>query len=109
MTLSVDRIQLAVRDRGAAAAAWEQLLDAAVVREDRVQPLACRRTLLAVGTSEVELLEADGDGPVREAGPGLFAAGFASDDLPGLIDRLRTRCVAGSLARAVSPPSFRRG
>lgn len=93
MSLTIDRIQLAVQDRGAAAAAWEQLLDAAVVREDRVEPLACHRTVLAVGTSEVELLEADADGPVREAGPGLFAAGFATDDLDALVDHLHSHAV----------------
>lgn len=91
--LSVDRIQLAVHDRPAAAAAWVKLLDAAVVREDRVAALGCRRTVLAVGTSEVELLEADGPGPVHEAGPGLFAAGFATGDLPGLTDHLRSHGV----------------
>jgi hypothetical protein len=91
--LRVDRIQLAVPDRSAAAAAWERLLDAAVVREDRVALLASRRTVLAVGASEVELLEADGDGPVRQSGPGLFAAGFASDDLPALVDQLRSHGV----------------
>ena len=55
--------------------------------------LGCHRTVLAVGTSEVELLEADAPGPVREAGPGLFAAGFASDDLAGLSDHLRSHGV----------------
>ena len=91
--LTVDRIQLAVHDRPAAAAAWEKLLDAAVVREDRVAALGCHRTVLAVGTSEVELLEADGAGPVHEAGPGLFAAGFASDDVVTLRDHLRSHGV----------------
>ena len=91
--LTVDRIQLAVQDLPAASAAWEKLLDAAVVREDRVAALGCHRTVLAVGTSEVELLEADGAGPVREAGPGLFAAGFASDDVDALRDHLRSHGV----------------
>lgn len=91
--LSLDRIQLVVVDRAGAAAAWERLLDAAVVREDRVAALGCRRTVLAVGASEVELLEADGAGPVHEAGPGLFAAGFASDDLDALRDHLRSHGV----------------
>lgn len=94
--LRVDRIQLAVHDRSAAASAWETLLDAAVLREDRVRSLACRRTVLAVGTSEVELLEADGDGPVAEAGRGLFAAGFASSELDALRTHLEARGVAAT-------------
>ena len=93
MALTVDRIQLAVDDRAATAEAWSRLLDAAIVREDRVEPLGCLRTTLAVGTSEVELLEANADGPVRDAGLGLFAAGVASDDLPGLVDHLRSHGV----------------
>ncbi len=91
--LTVDRIQLAVHDRRATAAAWEKLLDAAVVREDRVAALSCHRTVLAVGTSEVELLTADGAGPVHDAGPGLFAAGFASDDVDSLRDHLQSHGV----------------
>jgi hypothetical protein len=91
--LRVDRIQLAVSDRAEATGAWERLLDAAVVREDRVAALACRRTVLAVGTSEVELLEADGSGPVADFGLGLFAAGFESDALEALRDHLEGRGV----------------
>jgi hypothetical protein len=91
--LSIDRIQLAVDDRPAAAAAWERLLGAAVVREDAIRSLACRRTVLAVGTSEVELLEADGAGPVEKAGLGLFAAGFATSDPKALREHLETRGV----------------
>ena len=89
-SLRVDRIQLVVRDRPAVADAWQKLLDAAIVREDRLATLGCQRTVLAVGTSEVELLEADGAGPVRQARPGLFAAGFASPDVLALGDRLRS-------------------
>jgi hypothetical protein len=84
----IDRIQLVVRDRVRAAAAWQRLLDAEPLREDRVAALACRRSLLGVGTSELELLEPDGAGPVERAGPGLFAAGFAVDDLPAARDAL---------------------
>ena len=92
-TLRVDRIQLVTADRAVTASAWERLLDAAVVREDRVRSLACRRSVLAVGTSEVELLEADGAGAVADAGPGLFAAGFEATDLPALGRHLASRGV----------------
>ena len=51
--LTIDRIQLAVRDRVEAARVWKNLLDACVVRKDEVKCLGCRRTVLAVGTSEV--------------------------------------------------------
>jgi len=76
-------------DRAGTARAWQRLLDAEVVRDDKVPALSARRTTLAVGTSEVEVLEADGSGPVddyvRRRGPaGLFAAGFAVSDLAAL-------------------------
>ena len=74
--LRLDRIQLVVPDRSDAAAAWQRLLDAPLLREDRVRSLGCRRSVIGVGTSEVELLEPDGAGPVADAGPGLFAAGL---------------------------------
>jgi hypothetical protein len=90
----IDRIQLVVSDRAATAAAWERLVSAAPVREDRVAALGCLRTVLAAGTSEIELLEADGAGPVQEAGPGLFAAGFEVADLPALRAKLEDRGVA---------------
>jgi hypothetical protein len=85
---AVDRIQLAVPDRRAAAAPFVRLLDAAVTAEDAVAPLGARRTTLAAGRAAIELLEPDGAGPVADhladAGPGLFAGGFASDDLDAL-------------------------
>ena len=89
-SLRIDRIQLVVSNRPSVAAAWQRLLDAAVVREDRVATLGCQRTVLAVGSSEVELLEVDGPGSVRQAGPGLFAAGFASRDIVALGERLES-------------------
>lgn len=94
----VDRVQLAVPDRARAAEAFIRLLGAALVREDAVAPLAARRTTLAAGTSEVELLEPDGSGPVAEhlarLGAGLFAAGFAGRDLAALRARLVARTVS---------------
>jgi hypothetical protein len=96
----VDRIQVAVTDRAAAAVAFRRLLGAEPVREDAVAPLAARRTVLRLGASEVELLAADGPGPVadhlRLVGPGLFAAGFASSR----IDDLRVRLVRDEVAFA---------
>jgi hypothetical protein len=91
--LEIDRIQIVVPDRPEAAARWQRLLDAELVREDRVAALGCRRSVLAVGTSEVELLCADGAGAVEQAGPGLFAAGFGVDDTSALESRLTGRGV----------------
>ena len=90
----VDRIQVVVSDRRPAAQAWSTLLDAAVLREDRVAALGCRRTVLGAGVSEVELLEAEGPGPVRDAGPGLFAAGFGTRDPDAVRSHLEKQGVA---------------
>lgn len=93
--LEIDRIQIAVADRAASAQAWQRLLDAALLREDRVRALGCRRSVLGVGTSEVELLEADGAGPVSAAGLGLFAAGVGAGDLVALRAGLEAQGVTG--------------
>ncbi|MCC6764699.1 MAG: hypothetical protein IT293_08555 [Deltaproteobacteria bacterium] len=94
MLSRVDRVQLAVPDRRAAALPFARLLDAAVTGEDAVAPLAARRTTLAAGRAVLELLEPDGAGPVADhlasTGPGLFAAGVATHEL----DALRHRFVA---------------
>jgi hypothetical protein len=80
----VDRIQIAVPDRRDAVAAFARLLGAEVVREDRVACLAAVRTVLRLGTSEVEVLEPDGVGRIADwlgrCGPGLYGAGFAAAD-----------------------------
>src|SRR5262245_41785334 len=95
MLSHVDRVQLVVADRRAAAAPFARLLDAAVTAEDAVAPLAARRTTLAAGHAAIELLEPDGAGPVADhltaCGPGLFAAGFATPDLDALRHRLIER------------------
>jgi hypothetical protein len=96
----VDRIQLAVRDRAAAARPFVALLGAAPAGEDAIAPLAARRTTLRAGTSAIELLSPDGAGPVREHldrwGDGLFAAGFATAD----VDRLRAHLLARDVSFA---------
>ncbi len=88
MLTRVDRVQVVVGDRGAVAAAYTRLLDAELVREDHMQTLAARRTVMRLGSSEVEILEPDGAGLTAEflaqTKGGLFAAGFATTDLPAL-------------------------
>ena len=88
----VDRVQLVVRDRLAAARRFEALLGARPVREADAAYLGARRVVLALGESEVELCEPAGAGLAREHlerwGEGLLAAGFAVGDLTDLHARL---------------------
>jgi hypothetical protein len=75
----VDRILVAVKDAGKAADTWSTLLGAEQRAASRSRDLGARRLVLALGASEVELLEPDSTGPVRAFvdrwGEGLFAAG----------------------------------
>jgi hypothetical protein len=84
----VDRMQLAVRDRSRAAGTFARLLGAEVAREADSEYLNARRTILALGESELELCEPLGPGPAREFidrwGEGLLAAGFATSRLAEL-------------------------
>ncbi len=93
----VDRIQIAASDRHAVAGAWQRLLDAELVREDQVKVLGARRSVLRVGSSELEILEPDGPGPVADhvsAGiGGPFAAGLAAPDLDALRAQLESQGV----------------
>lgn len=97
MLTRIDRVQLIVLDRAAAAARWRRLFDAEVVREDRVRFLAATRTVLRVGESELELLEADGVGAVAQhysrVRSGVFAVGFGVEDLAGAAASLDGRGV----------------
>ncbi|MHB8375900.1 MAG: VOC family protein [Dehalococcoidia bacterium] len=93
----VDRVQLAVRDRIAAAQTFIDAFGAAPVRDDEVRTLGAKRRVVHAGTSEFELLEPSGDGPVRDSleasGEGLFAAGFSTLDVGALATRLDARGV----------------
>jgi catechol 2,3-dioxygenase-like lactoylglutathione lyase family enzyme len=97
MLKRVDRIQLAVRDLSAAADTFRDILGAPQVREDASELLAARRSVLQAGVSEIELLEPNGDGPVREFlgrwGEGIFSAGFSTDDPSAVAERLSWRGV----------------
>lgn len=89
----VDRVQLVVGNRGPASAAFRDLLGAEPVREADSAHLAARRTVLALGESEVELCEPAGPGPaaahLERWGEGLMTAGFAVRDMAALHGRLR--------------------
>ncbi|MFQ5457932.1 MAG: VOC family protein [Myxococcota bacterium] len=88
----VDRILIAVRDAETAAATFQALLGAEARGAGACAHLGARRTTLAAGESEIDLLEATGQGPVRDfldaRGEGLFAAGFATADYGALKARL---------------------
>ena len=98
MLTQVDRMQLAVRDRALAEKTFHDLLGAEKVREDSSELLQVRRSVVQAGSSEFELLEPAGDGPVQAHiarwGEGIFACGFATDDLSGLCERLSGRNIA---------------
>jgi catechol 2,3-dioxygenase-like lactoylglutathione lyase family enzyme len=84
----VDRVQLVVRDRAGAARTFRDVLGAEPVRESDGAHLAARRTVLALGESEVELCEPAGPGLARDHlerwGEGLMTAGFAVADMGAL-------------------------
>ena len=92
MLTYLDRIQLAVHDRAKATETFRDLLGAEVSKEDGVQLLGARRTVVQAGISEFELLQPDGDGLVQQHldqwGEGIFAAGFSSPPLSALCSRL---------------------
>jgi hypothetical protein len=77
----VDRIQMAVADAAPVVRAFRDILGAEPARESDSDYLNARRTILALGESEVELCTPRGAGLVRAHldrwGPGLLTAGFA--------------------------------
>jgi hypothetical protein len=92
MLKTVDRVQLAVRDRKEAAATFADLLGAEVASEDSLDLYNADRTTVQAGSSEFELLQARGDGPVANHltnwGEGLMAAGFSTTDPTALAAHL---------------------
>lgn len=93
MLTRVDRLQVAVGDRRDAVECYERLFDAVRVKEDRLAVLGAARTVLRLGSSEIEVLQPDGLGRVADflgrCGPGLLAAGFATPDPAALEAHLR--------------------
>jgi hypothetical protein len=85
-------MQLAVRDRSAAADTFAAVLGAEKLREDSVAALGAQRTVVRAGAAEFELLEADGPGPVADhlanRPEGIFAGGFATRDVGALARHL---------------------
>jgi 4-hydroxyphenylpyruvate dioxygenase-like putative hemolysin len=93
----VDRVQFAVRDREAAAKTFIDVFGAEAVRDDEIRALGAKRRVVHAGTSEFELLQPAGNGPVQEFvndwGEGLFAAGFSTNDVQALASRLSSKGV----------------
>ena len=88
----VDRIQLAVADAAPVARAFRDILGAEPVREEDSDYLNARRTVVALGGSEVELCAPRGAGPARAHldrwGPGLLTAGFSVASMAAMRARL---------------------
>ncbi len=84
----VDRVQLVVQDRQAAARTFGAVLGAQAVREAPSAYLGAARLVLAVGSSEIELCEPSGPGPAAEhlsaQGEGLLTAGLSTRDMAAL-------------------------
>lgn len=97
MITRIDRMIVTSPRRNLAAEAWQRLVGAEIVREDRVAYLAATRTVLRVGASEIELLEPDGIGlaaqHVSRSRTAIFAIGVAAADLGAAQASLDARAI----------------
>lgn len=95
MLVRIDRIQIAVPDRAAAAEGWRELLGAEHHGDDQVKSLGARRSLYRLGDGWIEFLEPDGAGAVADAVSAraghLFAAGASAADVAAVAARLREK------------------
>ena len=101
MFKDIDRIQLATDDPARVANSWHSLLDATLVRNDKIAPLDAARTVLQVGSSEIELLAPLGSsGPIAEhlerGQGGPFAGGIAVENLDDFRTLLKTKKIAAT-------------
>ena len=92
MLEGTDRLALAVKERGPAAATFKQIFDAEVVDDVTDRTLGARRMTLQWGRDQLELLEPIGPGPVMDfldqGKRGIFAGGFALADPAALASHL---------------------
>jgi hypothetical protein len=95
----IDRVVLAVPNAAPVAERWCVLLDAGIVRHDRVPALGARRIVVAVGDAEIEVLEPDGAGAVARhvasGRGGPFAAGVALAEPERLLRHLAAQGIQG--------------
>lgn len=96
----VDRVQIAVKSAAEAAASFENLFAAEIVREDKSSYLGAKKTVLAFGESEIELCEPDGTGLTADfiaaRGGGLMTAGLCCNEperLKAHIEALGFECI----------------
>lgn len=85
MLTEIDRVLIATPDADGAARKWRALVGAEEIRRDRVPLLSARRIILRAGTSDIELVEPDGEGIFadelkRRGRAHLFAAGASSPE-----------------------------
>lgn len=92
MLKQLDRIQLAVPDASAAAETFSSLFGAMKVGEGELPHMRARRTTMALGDIEVDLLQPAGTGAVDMFvniwGGGLFGVGFSTDDPADIMQRI---------------------
>lgn len=85
MLKRVDRVQIAVTDRPGAERAVAEIFGGELLRRDDLPILGAKRSAMQAGSSVIELLEADGAGPIRDFvsrwGGGLYGAGFSVADV----------------------------
>src|SRR5271167_83970 len=85
MLKRVDRVQIAVRDGAAAERVVAEVFGGELLRRDDLSILRAKRSTMQAGTSLIELLEADGAGPIADFvakyDGGLYGAGFSVEDL----------------------------
>jgi methylmalonyl-CoA epimerase len=96
--LKINHIGLAVSDIGQALGVFSEALGLAVQGTESVPGDAVRAAFLPVGESRIELLEPEGEaGPVQKflakRGEGVHHICLEVEDLPGLLEQLRSRGV----------------
>jgi len=84
MLSRLERIQIAVTDRNSAERTVAEVFAAELVSRDSAPPIRAMRSTMQAGTTLIEILEADGTGPIQDFvskwGSGLYGVGFSVDD-----------------------------
>lgn len=97
MLKRMDRVQIAVGELNGAEKIVSDTFAGEPLGRDEVAPLRARRSRIQCGASVIELLAPDGAGPVKDFverwQQGLFAAGFAVDDIDALAKHLERQQV----------------
>jgi len=92
MLTQLDRLLIAVPSAANATETFSDYFGAAAVSESDMPHLGATSTVIGVGDSLIELLQATTSGPVGDFvdqwGGGLFGVGFATGDMGGVADRL---------------------